>query len=278
MYTTTTTSLAQAIGQLTVGALFYGMRSCEYSKVTGERKTEILRIRDLRFFQGRREITKSEDMHIEHITSLTIDFRKTKNGDKEASITMHRTKHDLCPVKAWGNIVTRILNYNSTTMDTSVNYVEINGKPTYVTAKDVTTMIKLTVTYIGHLTLGFGPDDVGTHSIRSSFAMFLYLSSIRSDKIMLQGRWKSLAFLSYIRPQVQEFSAGLSNAMISAENFFHVPEAIHNITETHIMTNPNGPYLRTELDASLLPLHGPGYDQGITHLQTTGRFDQFIWN
>ena len=107
-------------------------------------------------------------MNIDHITSLTIDFRKTKNGNKEASITMHRTKYDLCPIKTWRNTVKRILNHNNTTFDTPVNYVEINGKPAYVTAKYVTMMIKLTVTQIGRTTLGFGPDDVGTHSMHSS--------------------------------------------------------------------------------------------------------------
>ena len=34
-----------AIGQLTVGALFFGMRSCENSKVTSKRKTQIIKIR-----------------------------------------------------------------------------------------------------------------------------------------------------------------------------------------------------------------------------------------
>lgn len=124
-------------------------------------------------------------MDINPTTSLTIDFRKTKNGDKEASITMHRTKQDLCPVKAWGNIVTCILNYNNTTLDTHINYVEINNKPTHIKSKDIMIMIRLTVTHIDHTALGFGSDNEGTHSIRSIFAMFLYLSNIRSNKIVL---------------------------------------------------------------------------------------------
>ena len=217
-------------------------------------------------------------MDISSIISITINFRKTKNGDKEASITMHRTQKDLCPVRAWAKVVTRILNYQNINLQTQVNCIMIQNKPAFVTAIDVMKMIRFTVSTIGRTILGFTPDDVGTHSIRSSFAMFLYLSNVRSDKIMLQGRWRSIVFLAYIRPQVHEFSAGLSSEMMTAENFFHVPDIIHNVTETNIMTNPNDPLLRTKLDASLLPQNGLRYDQGITHLQTISRFDHVIWN
>lgn len=48
--------LTTAIGQLAVGALFFGMRSCEYSCVIGDRNTKLLQVKDIRFFRGRKEI------------------------------------------------------------------------------------------------------------------------------------------------------------------------------------------------------------------------------
>ena len=51
------TSVDIAIAQLTTGALFFAMRSCEYSHTDGDtfenkkRKTKILRIRNFRFFK-----------------------------------------------------------------------------------------------------------------------------------------------------------------------------------------------------------------------------------
>ena len=182
------------------------MRSCGYSKVSGNRKTDVLRLRDIRFFNHRKEILKSHTLHHSHITSVSIAFPKTKNGDYEAYITMHKTDSELCPVTAWSLIVRRILSYDNTDLSTTVNYVEINGKPKYIEAKEVMSVIRLTVCLIGSHELGFGPDSVGTHSIRSSFAMFLHLNTIPAEKIMLQGRWKSMAFLDYIRPQVSEFA------------------------------------------------------------------------
>ena len=149
---------------------------------------------------------------------------KQKNKHKEADITMHRSNNELCPVKAWGEITKRILSYKNTNLDTTVNYVQINGKPAYVNAKDVMNLIRFTVAVIGKEKLGFAPEDVGTHSIRSSFAMFLHLQKVDPDRIMLQGRWRSRAFLDYIRPQVEAFSKGLSTIMTSSNDFYTIPE------------------------------------------------------
>jgi len=50
---------------------------------------------------------------------------------------------------------------------------------------------------------------------------------------MLQGRWRSDAFLLYIRVQVTAFSTGLSNAMVhDSNNFYTVPD-------THIKQKNN---------------------------------------
>ena len=109
---------------------------------------------------------------------------------------MHRSNNSkLCPVLAWGSITTRILSYKNTNENTPVNYVILKSKPYYIKSKDVMSLIRLNVALIGEATLGFGPDDVDTQSIRSSFAMFLYLKRVGDSRIMLQGRWKSLAFM-----------------------------------------------------------------------------------
>ena len=42
--------------------------------------------------------------------------------------------------------------------------------------------------------------------------------------IMLQGRWSSDSFMKYIRPQIQQFSTGLSSAMVEVD-FFTIPVA-----------------------------------------------------
>jgi hypothetical protein len=53
--------------------------------------------------------------------------------------------------------------------------------------------------------------------------MVMYLAGIPVFTIMLVGRWSSDAFLRYICKQVKEFSRGISNKMITNENFFTIP-------------------------------------------------------
>jgi hypothetical protein len=48
---------------------------------------------------------------------------------------------------------------------------------------------------------------------------------------MLIGHWSSLAFLKYIRKQVQEFSHGIFSKMIEVQSFKH----INNPTTTNTM-------------------------------------------
>ena len=188
------------IGELTTGALFFGMRSCEYLQVTGERKTKLLRLKNIRFFIQKRELNKlSNTSSLFQATTVTITFEFQKNGDKEADITMHRNNKELCPVKAWATIVSRILSYPSTSLFSPVNTILINGSLSLISSKEVIHHIRSTVDVLGEDTLGISPKDVGVHSIRCSFAMFLYTQFVKTDKIMLQGRWKSDAFLVMIR-------------------------------------------------------------------------------
>ena len=93
---------------------------------------------------------------------------------------------------------------------------------TYIKREDMMTHLRHTVDNMKGL--GFTGSEVGTHSIRSSLAMALYLSKRPISTIMLLGQWSSDAFLLYIRRQVQEFSAGVSSDMLKHENFFTIPD------------------------------------------------------
>ena len=60
----------------------------------------------------------------------------------------------------------------------------------------------------GESFFGFHPHEIGNRSIRPGAAMALFLSDHSPAKIMILGRWKSDAFLDYIRPQVLECLIG----------------------------------------------------------------------
>ena len=196
-----------AIGSLIIGALFFAMRSCKYSHTdkNESKKTKLLCLRNIQFFNKSTDGYLQEVPHDSNLTTLqssdciTITFENQKNGQKDATITQHKTPANrICPVKAWANTIHRILSYEGTDSNTEVNTFKINGKLVKFTSKQICQHIKSTVKTIGSSRLGIDIKRVGTHSLRTSAAMLLYLANVRTSTIMLLGRWHSDAFLLYL--------------------------------------------------------------------------------
>ena len=220
------TKTDEAIGQMTTVAFFFAMRSCEYSSVKVKGKTELIKISDIVFYKNKRKMNSRFDNIERDATSVTITFRNQKNGDKGAMITQHRNNHDLCPVKTLAKLTTRILGYKGANLSSTINTVLIENKLVKIKSELVLERLREVVKNFGVDDLGFTEKEIGTHSIRSSTAMQMFLNNFPTFQIMLLGRWSSDAFLKYIRRQVQEFSAGISESMVQKE-FYTVPDVEH---------------------------------------------------
>ena len=214
------TNLDQAIGELTNGALYFAMRSCEYSTTSEKNpRTKRLRVRNIQFYNSRgHRIKKKKKFHRAH--RVTITFENQKNGEKMETITrtQGRKNSQFKPVKIWADIVTRILSYEDTGPDTFVNVVCVDGKLREITASMIGLKIKACVDKIGIKRLGFTRHDVGTHSIRTSFASMLSFQQVDTKHIMLQGRWKSNSVFRYIRTDIMA-PEKITRALQDAQNF-----------------------------------------------------------
>ena len=126
-------------------------------------------------------------------------------------------------------IITQIRLYPGTSKDTTVNTYYANGKLEQITADDVLRKRGKVVISLGPEMLGFSSNETGTHLIRTFTAMHLVMANEHNYKIMLLGRWKSIAFMKYIRKQVQEFSKGTSTKSTSQLDFYTIPT--HNTTK-----------------------------------------------
>jgi hypothetical protein len=72
--------------------------------------------------------------------------------------------------------------------------------------------------------------------------MAMYLAGIPVFTIMLLERWSSDAFLRYIRKQITEFSSGVSQKMITHEDFFRITLSTskNNEGSNHSLNLPYG--------------------------------------
>lgn len=259
------TSLDYAIAELTMGAFFFAMRSCEYSKSGKEesKRTRILCLRNIRFFKNRVQIPHDSPLiHIADYVDITFEFQK--NDLRNDSVGMYRSTSgaEYCAVSTWAKIVTRLWSYEGTTMDTKVNtamYKNAKGKliKTEISSYRIRTKIRAAVKAIGKEKLGFESTDVGCHSIRSGAAMALYLGHVPVLTIMIIGRWKSDAFLRYIRKQVALFSENLTDRMLDVDSFFTTPD-FDRVQQAASSSSPTPP-LNTE--------NGPSRSWGVYHHQ-----------
>jgi hypothetical protein len=115
------TPLDKAMYQLFTGAFFFAMRSCEYLRVSGTRRTKLLTLKSIRFFKGRRELHHN-DKHIQSTDTVSITFEFQKKDTRNDIVTHYRSGHKtICPVLVWALIVQRIRSYPSSNDDTTVN-------------------------------------------------------------------------------------------------------------------------------------------------------------
>ena len=223
-------SIKHAISQLACGAFFFGMRSCEYSKTCSKdesKRTKILVLRNLRFYRSGKLLDtyiNRSSLHTADFVNITFIFQK--NQERNESVGMYKTDYtEFCPVIVWAAICNRILSYPSSSLDSPVHtwYDARNNKLKYITSNLIRVQLRSSASSIGKESLGFDPGDIGCHSIRSGFAMALVLINTHPMTIMIAGRWKSDAFLKYVRKQIATFTVNLSKNMLQNKDFFTVP-------------------------------------------------------
>ena len=219
------TETQRAISQLTIGAFYFAMRSCEYVKVPAaeKRRTDIVRLRNVVFRRNAAIIPHdSPDLHLADFVSITFEMQK--KDEKSDRVTQHITHHEImCPVRAWAAIIKRIRSYPGADDDTPVSAVWRNNRIEHITSKNIVNAIDNAAEAIGYANLGVEKGDFGTHSIRSGGAMAMALDDVPPFRIMMIGRWSSDAFLKYIRKQVDQFSHNISSRMNKHMHFRHIP-------------------------------------------------------
>jgi len=157
-----------------------------------------------------------------------VCFLNQKNGTKSERRSLRKTGCDvLCPVAAWARIITRLSRWNTREgCHLPVNTYFEGGERREVRSKDLIKLLRDSCdANNGSEKYEMRSSDVGTRSIRSGAAMSLALQGETSDrKIMMLGRWKSEAFLKYIRPQVLEWSGDAARIMTRTQSFRDVGE------------------------------------------------------
>ena len=227
----------QHASDLVRGAYFFAMRACEFCKTESPGRTRRLTIENITFRGEDNEVISRQDPNLaQKAQFVTICFVDQKNGTRMEKRSQRRSGvPTLCPIEAWASVVRRHQEDfpGSKGEKLPVSYCCIRGKRWEVTASQVTKLLrKVCALGDARRKYGFHEDEIGTRSIRSGAAMALALQGGNTDeRIRILGRWKSLAFLTYIRPQVLEWSGGMASDMAKTKSFTDVSEPIRKKTD-----------------------------------------------
>jgi len=210
---------------LIVGAFFFAMRACEFSRTKRRGRTRLLTLGNITFRDvDRRCIPHCSPHLLRDAHFVTICFVDQKNGTKMDRRSQQRTTDKaLCPVLAWGRAVQRVRQHNpEANEETPVCALGDPKAETYfeVSDKKVVHTLRTTCRVMGKGNkYGIQEHELGSRSIRSGAAMALFLKNHSVEKIKILGRWSSEAFLVYIRPQVLEWTNNMSQDMASLGKF-----------------------------------------------------------
>jgi hypothetical protein len=222
----TDSAATQAFNRLLRLAFFWAMRSCEYCQVdkANSRRTKVLKVKN--FIFRRNNVTiPHDDPDLCKADTVSIQFEWQKKLIRNDLVTQHNNGDpDFNPTVCAALLIQTLWKIPGCTGETTIDsYMEPKtGRRKRMTSKCMLAMLRAKLHVIGTERLGFSPDETGLHSLRSSAAMALYLAGKQVFVIMLLGRWSSDAFLRYIRPQVAEFSKGVSRAMIKNGTYYHI--------------------------------------------------------
>lgn len=206
---------------LYLGMFFFACRCCEYCETKGDKRTKRLTMGDVSFRDSQKlvmEVDNEDDLNRAQYVSLR--FRDQKNGDKEDTRTQGRTgKRELDPVTRIGWAILRLKrrvndwghNTELCTIGEVSNRLRITDTIALEIVRDVCRLRG------GKEVFGFDAWEIGNKSLRSGAAMALALGPNNHNemKIKILGRWRSTAFMAYIRPQILELTSNLAEDMVS---------------------------------------------------------------
>jgi hypothetical protein len=211
---------------LIIGAYFFAMRACEFCTTETPGITRKLTADNVVFRGLNNKVIPHDDKDlIQKSEFVTMCFANQKNGTKMEKRSQRKTGDaDLCPVRAWGRVIKQLVTDFPSEDERHSSHVcryRDHGTIKEVTATDVKSLLRRTCLLgDGERRYGVKPEELGTRSIRSGAAMALAIQGGHSDnKIMLLGRWRSSAFLKYIRPQTMEWAGSTSKEMARTPAF-----------------------------------------------------------
>jgi hypothetical protein len=152
-------------------------------------------------------------------------------------------------VKAAIKIVKRLRQLGATDRTPIHQYLNSKQQTRTLSASQCLTILRQFVENLPEKeVLGLSSSNIGNRSLRTTSAMAMALNGASDSEIQLYGRWKSLAFMDYLRPNVASFAAPMSRRMIQQTSiaFRGQPSMLSQQTNKPQTASPTLPIITNE--------------------------------
>jgi hypothetical protein len=220
----------KATADLTIIAFYFLLRVGEYTKPSGRRPTRTtqFRLKDATFWRLQDDGTNvrlpfdspDEDLLLAKAVTLTLDNQK--NSVRDSTLHHDEVPGPLNPVAAVARRFITARTVSNSTPEALLCQYSASG---HVRASAISKILLAAVRRTSLQDKGFTPSRIGSHSIRASGAMALYLNAVDPTLIKKLGRWRSDTWLTYIHNQIGELTEGLAKKMARPIVFHNVAVA-----------------------------------------------------
>jgi hypothetical protein len=218
--------LEEAIANFVIITFYFLLQVREYISPTSTKKTRTVQFRRnnvpfCRELPTGQTYCLASDAPLESLlaaTSVTLRLSNQKNGVHDATLTHEAVPGGFCPV----NATARQYAASRRACPNHAFAMLCQYAPTkVVTAKHITQVIQRAAFRTTIWMEGFELNRIGTHSIRASGGMHLFLNNVAEATIMNIGRWQSRTWLTYIHNQIAAITAGVVRVMSRPIPFYN---------------------------------------------------------
>ena len=221
---------AQAVGDLTLIAFYYLLRSGEYTKprkvlrngkMVHATRTRQFQIKDIGFWKNGQILPRKSPLALLLAAdSCTLKISNQKNG-RTGQTLHHESTGSNGAVAALARRVHHVLS-NGGNGDNLLCDVCINNIWHSVESPEIVAAVRTAAKALNLQKQGIDPDIIGAHSLRAGGAMALKLMGYKDSTIRKFGRWTSDTWQMYIHSQISKLYEGVAHKMST-------PIAFHNI-------------------------------------------------
>lgn len=224
------TNRTEAVGDLTIVAFYYLLRSGEYTKPRKVKRNGIMvratrtvqfKVKDVGFWKDGKILPRRSSLSaLLQADAATMKITNQKNG-RTGQTLHHESTGPNGAVAALARRTHHILSNTGSENQLICDVCEDEAW-TSVTSTEIVHAVRQAAKSLNLQEKGIDPDMIGAHSLRAGGAMALKIMGETDSTIRKFGRWTSDTWMMYIHSQISQLYKGVAQKMSTPIDYHNI--------------------------------------------------------